>query len=42
MRKAEQKLEHGFFVRDAGDWGSAAGKEKRTGETTDPFVNSKL
>ena len=33
MREPEEKFEHGFFVRNAGDWGSETGKEKGTSET---------
>jgi hypothetical protein len=42
MREAEQKLEHGFFVRDGGDCQSATGKEKGPVKLTDPLANSKL
>jgi hypothetical protein len=42
MREPEEKLEHGFFVRNGGDRGPQRAKKKGPAKLTDPFDFSEL
>ena len=42
MREPEEKLEHGFFVRNGGDYQPETGKEKGPMKLTDPLKISMI